>query len=169
MTSKKTRLDTSGRPTRSSQVAIVEGLPNTLDDQLLHVFVIGPGVGESIVVRIPGGHWIVVDGCMVGREGSAPLALLRHYGVDRIQAAILTHPHMDHARGFSDLLGSEAVHCALVGCVDGWQSEPTLYAKEAERRESEAAFEADPERKIRHGAVEHALAAIRSRWESDVG
>jgi beta-lactamase superfamily II metal-dependent hydrolase len=167
MTGKKTRRGISGRRSNTDRISTREGLPGSLEAQLLYVFVVGPGVGESIVVRAPGDHRLVVDGCAVGPEGSAPMTLLKRYGARRVEGVVLTHPHLDHARGLAELLGAEDIDCISVGCVDGWSSKPTLFETEAKARLGETAYEADPERRLKHGEVEHLLAAVRSRWERD--
>jgi beta-lactamase superfamily II metal-dependent hydrolase len=167
MTGTKTRRDTSGRPSITKKPSIRAGLPASLDAGLMYVFVVGPGVGESILVRAPGSKWLVVDGCRVGDDGSAPLALLKRYGARQVEGVVLTHPHLDHARGLSELLGSEDVDCISVGCVDGWTSTPTLFETEARSRADETSFASDPELRLKQGEVEHVLAAVRSRWERD--
>lgn len=168
MTRRKTRPATSGTRGRSSApVLVASGLPDSFDDHLLYVFVIGPGVGESVLVRAPEGRWLVVDGCSIGGHVSAPLTLLRRYRVKQIEAAILTHPHTDHARGIPALLRDDEISCIRVGCVDGWQATPTLFELEAAQRRREAGHAADPERQQKARAVEHAMAVIRSRWDGD--
>jgi hypothetical protein len=125
------------------------------------MFLIGPGVGESILVQVPPGEWMIVDGCMVGRR-SAPVVLLQRYGVRRVAAMALTHPHEDHARGLLELLGSD-IEVDRVGCVDCWSEEPGL--DEIWREPPPAALAADdPELRSRRAAARHLLTAIRGRW-----
>src|SRR6266478_4907602 len=127
----KTRRGTSGRRSPTKQLSIQAGLPDALDAERLYLFVVGPGVGESILVRAPPNNWLVVDGCRVGDEGSAPVTLLKRYGARLVDGVVLTHPHLDHARGLVELLGAEDIDCLSVGCVDGWSSTPTLFETEA--------------------------------------
>lgn len=67
---------------------------------------LGPGFGESAVVHLGSGHWIVIDSCY-DRESncSAPLAYLRERGanLERVSHIIATHWHDDHVRGISEL------------------------------------------------------------------
>jgi hypothetical protein len=48
----------------------LEELPTELPEDRLHVFVAGPGTGEGIAVALPGGRWLLIDGCQTG-SGSA--------------------------------------------------------------------------------------------------
>lgn len=47
----------------------MNGLPSkeSLRDDLLYVFVLGPGIGESILIRTPGGGWLVIDSFRHGK------------------------------------------------------------------------------------------------------
>lgn len=76
----------------------------------------GPGYGESIVLHVGDGVWIVVDSC-IGRD-KAPRALsyFESIGVDPAQAVSLivaTHWHDDHIRGMAQLVEtcSQAAFC----------------------------------------------------------
>lgn len=68
----------------------------------LHLFLLGPGLGESLVCRTPGGHWLVVDSYQ-NTEGVLPAIVLKHYQVTSLEALVLTHPHRDHFRGMVEL------------------------------------------------------------------
>ena len=85
----------------------------TLAADLLYVIVFGPGVGESIVLRIPPSSWVVVDGLL--RDGVSPAAkLLRELDVEW-SGVVLTHDHADHAPGLASVLshkGGGPVGCA---------------------------------------------------------
>jgi hypothetical protein len=54
-------------------------MPSNLAPDRLHLFVIGPGFGESIVIRVPPDHWLVVDSCKPG-ERAAALEVVGRYG-----------------------------------------------------------------------------------------
>lgn len=69
----------------------------------LGVYVLGNGVGESIVLLFPDGRTVVVDACTAGAD-NLPAELLRHVGRTRIDLLVLTHPDLDHIRGFAELV-----------------------------------------------------------------
>lgn len=78
----------------------------------IEVTLIGPGFGESIVVHVGRGCWIVVDSCvdsMSSDTTSAPLNYLHHIGVncrEQVQLVVATHWHEDHVKGISQLVSS---------------------------------------------------------------
>jgi beta-lactamase superfamily II metal-dependent hydrolase len=76
-------------------------LPPLADDRL-SVLVFGPGIGELILVRVPPGSWMVLDGCGVGETDYA-VAVLEHYQA-KPNIIVLTHPHKDHSRGVSAVI-----------------------------------------------------------------
>ncbi|MEK7685105.1 MAG: hypothetical protein AAB466_06765 [Verrucomicrobiota bacterium] len=71
-----------------------------------HVF--GGKQGESIAVRLPGNLWGVVDNytpTLSDPQSNPTLRFLQSRKVDRLAFLCLTHPHEDHYRGMSRLLG----------------------------------------------------------------
>lgn len=84
----------------------------------LEVSVFGPGVGESIVVHLGHGDWMVVDSCLNPRtRRPAALEYLGTIGVDvgsAVKLLVLTHWHDDHVRGAGKIL--EQAHAAQVVC-----------------------------------------------------
>ncbi|MCP9491803.1 MAG: MBL fold metallo-hydrolase [Solirubrobacteraceae bacterium MAG38_C4-C5] len=92
------------------------------DDEHLHVVLIGPSPGESVLVGTPDGAWLVVDS-MLGpthpsQQDRHPVAeALRRLGAYPSLLA-LTHPHHDHASGLTDLINT--YDDAPVGCVPVW-------------------------------------------------
>lgn len=79
-------------------------LPMPESDSLTMYF-FGPGFGESIVLSLPGGVWMVVDCCALsGDPDPLPAKLLRHFGVSKIDLLVLTHPDLDHIRGLKRLV-----------------------------------------------------------------
>jgi beta-lactamase superfamily II metal-dependent hydrolase len=94
---------------------------NSLDtppgDQQIEVSVFGPGFGESIVVHVGMGDWLVVDSCKSIRDKAcAPLVYLRLLGVDvasRVRLVVASHWHDDHIRGLAELF-SEAKNARFV-------------------------------------------------------
>jgi hypothetical protein len=81
-----------------------------LDDRLLYIFVLGPGLGESIVIRTAAAEWIIIDS-FESEFGADDI--LTHYRAETA-AVILTHPHMDHASGFLETLGRHT--SGPIGC-----------------------------------------------------
>lgn len=123
---------------------------SVLDDVRLHLLVLGPGTGESLMLRIPPGEWLVVDSFRRGDSGHVAAHALRRLRV-RPRAVALTHPHEDHADGFVDLIDLQDDD-GLVGCY-----EPFLRA-EAWRESPDAA------RQLEQDAAESAIAGISRAW-----
>ena len=74
----------------------------------LELHVIGGNKGEAVVVRLPEGGWGVVDcfAASLDEEHANPvLQFLRKENVGELEFLCLTHPHDDHFRGMSRLLG----------------------------------------------------------------
>jgi hypothetical protein len=72
------------------------------------VVLLGPGYGESALVRVPGSPagWMVVDSLLWDRRGEARCAVLeamQEVGVEP-DLVLLTHPHADHAAGMDVLV-----------------------------------------------------------------
>jgi beta-lactamase superfamily II metal-dependent hydrolase len=128
----------------------------TLSDNELHVIVVGPGSGETIAIRVPSGRWIIIDSLarVQARETLVPaLELVREYGGD-VACVVLTHPHHDHAVGFSALVGR--ARKGIIGCVVSAIDNPTRWSH---------LQDADEQR--RRGAVESALSAIQTAWDEN--
>jgi len=68
------------------------------------------GQGDAVLIRSPGGRWILVDAGPPRGLGSSgdPVVLraLRRRGVRRLEALVLTHPHLDHIGGASAVIGA---------------------------------------------------------------
>lgn len=66
----------------------------------IEVSVFGPGVGESLVVHMGGGEWIVVDSCRDReRQRAAALVYLESLGIDpaeAVRAIVASHWDTDH-------------------------------------------------------------------------
>jgi len=74
-------------------------------DDELEVSVFGPGYGESIVIHLGGGKWMLVDSCLDPNTGfPAPTKYLADFKVDlasAVKMVVATHWHDDHIRGLS--------------------------------------------------------------------
>jgi competence protein ComEC len=66
------------------------------------------GQGDATAIRTPGGRWVLVDAGPADARFDAGerrvLPFLRQHGARRIEALILTHPHLDHIGGAPALL-----------------------------------------------------------------
>ena len=84
----------------------VEHSPPNHDE--IEVTVLGPGYGESVLVHLGNGAWVIVDSC-INRDGvPQALAYLQRIGVspaDAVTLIVATHWHDDHIRGMADIVG----------------------------------------------------------------
>lgn len=69
----------------------------------LTLYLFGPRFGESAVLAMPDGKWVVVDCCRLGRL-NLPLGLLEHFGASQIDLLVVTHPDLDHIAGVDELI-----------------------------------------------------------------
>ncbi len=128
-------------------------LPQLRADALT-VFVLGPGTGESVVVHAPDGAWMVVDSCRSKRNGIA-LKLLNHYEA-RPSLLALTHPHLDHASGFGELVNTYT--------RDSDSTWPKLGVVPApDTKKADGSWDLEPA--LKNGQVEQAIASVLTRWE----
>jgi beta-lactamase superfamily II metal-dependent hydrolase len=81
--------------------------PPTPDE--LEISIFGPGYGESIVIHLGNGQWVLVDSCLEPTSGRpASLQYLQNLNIDIVQSVkliVATHWHDDHIRGISTVLG----------------------------------------------------------------
>lgn len=84
----------------------------------IEVSVFGPGFGESIVIHLGKGEWIIVDSCVdVPKGDPKPLAYLSLLELDPsrcVRAVIASHWHDDHVAGLSKTL--DACSSAIFYC-----------------------------------------------------
>ncbi len=124
-----------------------------LRDDLLYVMVFGPGFGEAVVLRIPGGHWVLIDSCVIADQ--CPSLQMLDLAGGEWSYALLTHPHFDHIRGFDRILDRH--RAGVVGCAD---------PRVVEWREWFDSLDADE--LLDMGLLEQVMAAIHTRWSGDV-
>ncbi len=79
-------------------------------EAIAEISVFGPGKGESIVVHLGYGHWMVVDSC-VDRDTGRPVALdyLAALGVDvahQVAVVAASHWHDDHIEGLAEVVAA---------------------------------------------------------------
>lgn len=78
--------------------------------RLLEVTFLDVGQGDSAFIHLPDGKNLLIDGGMRTSNYDAGEMIiepfLRYRGVEEIYAAILTHPHNDHAGGFFYVLNN---------------------------------------------------------------
>lgn len=106
---------------------------------VIEVSLIGPGYGESIVVHIGGGEWIVVDSCVdensQAQSRSSAISYLSKVGVDfanRVSHVIATHWHDDHIGGLSEVVDcckSADFCCAMALRGEEFLGLATVYAE----------------------------------------
>ncbi len=73
----------------------------------VEVTLFGPGKGESCLVHLGGGRWLIVDSCRDQTTKDVPaLAYLKGIGVDiatQVELIVATHAHDDHFAGIADI------------------------------------------------------------------
>lgn len=81
----------------------------SLPEDTLTLTALDVGQGDSLLLNLPGGHWILVDGggfsaseFDVGERIVLPALLTM--GVRRLDLVVLTHAHQDHGGGLPSLL-----------------------------------------------------------------
>lgn len=147
----------------SDEPAALLDLERLLPDRA-YVFVVGPGVGESVLVALPNSGWVVIDACRIA--GTVPAIMIferwRRDTNDKVELAILTHPHTDHAEGFPDILAR--LEPGRVGVAGGKHPGRNLYREAAALVAEEVS--APTSRELLQASVRAAIAAIRT-WEGD--
>jgi len=89
---------------------------------------LGPGYGESLVLHIGGGSWVIVDSCISSAGNSRALEYLDSICVNPSEAVkliIATHWHDDHIRGMTNLVevcNNASFCCAATLCAQEFLS-----------------------------------------------
>lgn len=87
---------------------------------VVEVSLIGPGYGESVIVHLGDGQWIIVDSCVnenfQGFPRSTALTYLNRIKVDfanNVSCVLATHWHNDHISGLSEVVDfcKSAIFC----------------------------------------------------------
>lgn len=95
----------------------------------VEVTLLGPGYGESIVVHIGQGMWIIVDSCINDAREPQALEYLLAIGVnphDAVSLIVATHWHDDHIRGMAKLV--DVCRNAEFGCAAALRQDEFLAA-----------------------------------------
>lgn len=77
------------------------------DKNQIEINFFGPGYGESILIHIGNGKWVIVDSCINTNHQPAALSYLRELGLNPaevVRLIVATHWHDDHVRGISKLV-----------------------------------------------------------------
>lgn len=89
------------------------------DDGMLRVTFLDVGQGDAAVIELPGGDAVLIDAGPGGTGGDAGsrniLPWLRHRGIERLRAVVITHPDEDHRGGALSVLRSVTVDTVYVG------------------------------------------------------
>ena len=107
--------------------ALTEPAPPGPDE--IEVSLIGPGYGESVIVHLGAGDWMIVDSCLGEDRTPVALAYLDQLGVDPAEAVkmiVATHWHDDHIRGMAQLV--DACTSAQFCCAGALGSKEFLSA-----------------------------------------
>jgi len=83
---------------------------------VLEVSLIGPGYGESIIIHLAAGDWIVVDSSVERSGAASALTYLNQIAVDpasAVRAVVASHWDDDHVRGLSQVVAA----CELADVV----------------------------------------------------
>ena len=105
-------------------------------DNEFEVTLFGPGYGESIVVHVGSGVWLVVDSCVDGVGNPRALQYLKNLGVQPAQDVkliVATHWHDDHIRGISKLV--DVCRSAHFCCASALRNEEFLTLVSAMERQ----------------------------------
>lgn len=119
--------------------SVTDGAKPPKDDEF-ELTLLGPGYGESVVMHIGGGSWVLVDSC--GRaDAPAALDYLGELGVDPAEAVklvVASHWHDDHVRGMAAM--ASACRTATFCCASVLCTEEFLAAVHALEHRHFAAF-----------------------------
>ncbi|MGV8124657.1 MAG: MBL fold metallo-hydrolase [Candidatus Xenobiia bacterium LiM19] len=119
-----------------------------LNSDQLYIAVLGPGFGESILIRVPPSYWAVIDSTTRG-SSVLPNTMLHEADAKDVVGIALTHPHMDHGSGLHELI-DHYPDLKWLACIEAWLPE------------------APPTHDLSHdytrGRVKQTLERIRSAW-----
>ena len=83
----------------------------------LELHMIDVGQGDAVAIRSPGGRWMLVDtgprSATFDAGARRIVPYLRRQGAGRVEAIVLTHPHLDHIGGTAAILSEFPVRGIL--------------------------------------------------------
>ena len=79
----------------------------------LIITVLDVGQGDSILIELPSGKKMLVDGGEVGMGKKVIIPFLRRKGIRKLDMVVLTHPHSDHVGGLPAVLEKIKVDAVL--------------------------------------------------------
>src|SRR5690349_24864554 len=82
---------------------LIAARPTTAQEIALAVHFIDVGQGDSILIQVPDGTTVLIDG---GNANGEALAYLQSLGIQHLTAIIATHPHADHIGGLIDVINA---------------------------------------------------------------
>ena len=90
----------------------------------IEIVLLGPGYGESIVLHIGRGSWVIVDSCINDEGKPRALEYLASIGVDArrdVDLVVATHWHDDHINGMATIVEvcREANFCCANTLING--------------------------------------------------
>jgi len=97
--------------------ALVILLPVLSFERGLELHMIDVGQGDAVAIRSPGGRWMLVDtgprSATFDAGARRIVPYLRRQGAVRVEAIVLTHPHLDHIGGTAAILAEFPVRGIL--------------------------------------------------------
>jgi len=103
------------------------------DPEEAEVSVFGPGEGESLVVHLGDGEWMIVDSCKDLDTGHAvAIDYLTAIGVDigsKVSVIVATHWHDDHIKGLAEIV--KMAEAATFFCPAALKTQDFLYLVQA--------------------------------------
>lgn len=74
----------------------------------IEISLFGPGLGESLVIHLGHGQWMIVDSCQPGGyQSPVPLSYLHQIGLDPsecVSTVVISHFHADHIKGMDEVV-----------------------------------------------------------------
>ncbi|MEL6345664.1 MAG: ComEC/Rec2 family competence protein [Myxococcota bacterium] len=121
----------------------------------LKISFLSVGQGDAALVEFPDGATWLIDG---GPPSNRLLKYLRRQGIRKLDAVILSHPHLDHLGGLEPIMAALSVDAF-------WTPRPPREDDEAEylslwqtaRERGVPIYTADEDREMRRGALLHPL------------